>query len=287
MGRPCSEETVTWPEGKSYSTSLSGDASETEAYCGLDRHEIYAYPEWSEIPGHIWSGVVLSALVSLFLQLGTTGAAIVIAYLTPTKGLGCRSAGYLLYGSNATISWILLAVSSFFSHEAMLRYQRDKQKSMPKMNRTAFATSNIATPSDEKTGATDDTDIVNEGIAVSRVRRASNTSFTRSSKHHPNRRSLWHFVPVRGLAAITRYSGKTLAILNAMYLVAICLFEFTGGFDNCWCKVDAIGLGEKGWVVLFRTAIDLKQAASVPWGVGIALSVVVCLLSFGFFWGGM
>jgi hypothetical protein len=47
-----------------------------------------------------------------------------MAYLTPTIGLGCRSGAYLLYGSVATFSWILLIVSSLFSHAVMIRYQR-------------------------------------------------------------------------------------------------------------------------------------------------------------------
>ena len=76
---------------------------------------------------------VRSALLALFLQWGTTGAAIMAMFLTPTKGqlirltvychsygfhlgLGCRSASYLLYGMNSTLIWILCVLSSVLSH---------------------------------------------------------------------------------------------------------------------------------------------------------------------------
>ena len=263
-----------WKPGKyDCRTGLRGDAARTEAYCGLNRpnREIYAYPEWSEIPSGIWIGIGFSAILAMFVQWGTTGAALMIAYLTPTKGLGCRSGGYLLYGSTATVSWLLLAMSSLFSHSTMLRYQREQQKQP------------IVDPHSAREN--DTTSHVN-GIPlihlVTPVSRSSSPKSLRSTSA-----SIWYRVPVRGLAAVTRYLGKTLAIANALFVVAISLFEFTGGFDNCWCKSDVIGLGNSGWVALFKTAHDLEQVASVQWGMGVVFSVLVCVISFGVFWGGL
>ena len=247
-GKTCSgdENGSKW-KGKDYMSQLSGDAVQTEAYCGLGQssHELYAYPEWSEIPSSTWISMGFSAVLAIFLQWGTTGAALMIAYLTPTMGLGCRSGGYLLYGINATISWLLLAASSLFSHSAMLRYQREKQKE-------------VALPTGEP----------------SHARRSMCALIS-------------DMVSVRGLAALTRYFGKALAVANAFLLVAISLFEFTGGFNNCWCYADTVGLGDAGWVVLFKTARDLEQAAKVPWAMGIALSIFVCLFSLWVFWSGL
>ena len=278
---PCHGGKGTWTDEKTPATELRGDAAQTEAYCGLSQHKIYAYPEWSEIPAFIWIGMALSAALSLFLQWGTTGAAIIIAYLTPTQGLGCRSGGYLLYGVNATVSCFLLAVSSLFSHSAMLRYQREKQKLGG-----AASINRLPNVVDEGKG-----DLSHEGkepIPITRMRHASNTSFSKSVPSGPaHTRSAWDRVPVRGLAAVTRYTGKTLGVVNALFLIAISLFELTGGYDNCWCKLDELGLGKAGWVTLFKTTSDLKQAASLPWAMGIALSIGVSLSSFGVFWAGM
>ncbi|KAF8345426.1 hypothetical protein F5887DRAFT_180604 [Amanita rubescens] len=57
-----------------------------------------------------------STLLALFLQWGTTGAAIMAMFFTPTKGLGCRSGAYLLYGVNSTLIWFLCVLSSVLAH---------------------------------------------------------------------------------------------------------------------------------------------------------------------------
>jgi len=59
---------------------------------------------------------IQAAVVAAFLQWGTTGAAVLLAYNTPVVGLGCVSGAYLLYGLAATLVWILLVSSAFLSH---------------------------------------------------------------------------------------------------------------------------------------------------------------------------
>ena len=261
-------------QDQNHRTALQGDAAETESYCGLDRPEcqIFAYPEWDEIPSDVWIGIGTSALVGLFLQWGTTGAALMIAYLTPTKGLGCRSGGYLLYGINASVCWLLMAVSALFSHSAMLRYQYKTQKEPP---------ANTHAPQANGTGLQG-----NAAIPLAPIGSSTQADLSRWRRRGAFAVA-WGWVPVRPLAAMTRYFGKSLAVANTLFLIAIALFEFTGGFDNCWCKSDTIGLHGSGWVVLFKTAHDLAQTASLQWGMGLMLSILVCLISFGYFWIGL
>ena len=277
--KTCSGEDVFHEQD--HRSGLQGNGACTEAYCGLDRpdREIYAYPEWSEIPSEVWIGIGFSATLAPFLQWGTTGAALMIAYLTPTKGLGCRSGAYLLYGTNATLAWSLLAVSSLFSHSAMLRYQNEKQK-RPLAEARAAQANGAALYSDGTVGPVDNM------IPLAPLR-SSVQSPPPSQQRRGDSVGIWNRVPVRGLAAVTRYFGKFLAVANAFFLVAVSLFEFTGGFDNCWCRSDTVGLNNAGWVVLFKTAHDLEQAASLQWGMGLMLSILVCLFTFGLFWGGM
>jgi hypothetical protein len=59
----------------------------------------------------------------MFVQWGTTGAAVFVAYYTPTTGIGCRSGSYFLYGLAATLSWLLLLISSIVSHALMQRFE--------------------------------------------------------------------------------------------------------------------------------------------------------------------
>ncbi|KAJ6551742.1 hypothetical protein B0H19DRAFT_1158747 [Mycena capillaripes] len=62
------------------------------------------------------SRFLLAALLSLGLTWGTIGAAILDAFFVPTRGLGCRSGSYLIYGVNSTLVWTLLVTSSALGH---------------------------------------------------------------------------------------------------------------------------------------------------------------------------
>ncbi|GLB43157.1 hypothetical protein LshimejAT787_1300660 [Lyophyllum shimeji] len=64
----------------------------------------------------IWFRFLIVSLFSLALQWGTVGGGIVAEWLSPTKGLGCRSGSYVLYATVGTIIWLLLVLSSFLSY---------------------------------------------------------------------------------------------------------------------------------------------------------------------------
>ncbi|KAJ6492048.1 hypothetical protein C8R45DRAFT_867557 [Mycena sanguinolenta] len=70
---------------------------------------------------------LFAAFAALGLTWGTTGAAIVVAFFTPTKGLACRSGSYLLYGFNSTIVWILLVGSSVLAHYSTFNDEHTKE----------------------------------------------------------------------------------------------------------------------------------------------------------------
>ncbi|KAK5163217.1 uncharacterized protein LTR77_010803 [Saxophila tyrrhenica] len=224
---------------------LRGDSGEVATYCNLNiNSSILAYPEWSTIPSKVYKRIFEAMFVALFLQWGTTGASIMIAYLTPTTGLGCRSGSYLLYGVLGTSSWLLLLVSMLLSHEVMLRYQIEHHNN-------------------------------------------PTTDFRRHPD--PGARTYvrtWSHSTLCGLAVVLRVFGKFLAIANTLFLLATSLMEFVGGFNNCWCMGNWIGMGNEGWIVLFKGADALSAAASLPWGGGLALALLVCFLSYTFFFFG-
>lgn len=62
-------------------------------------------------------------IFAIFVQWGTAGSSILIAYLTPTISLGCRFRSYLLYSVLGTSSWLFLLSSILLSHAYMLCYQ--------------------------------------------------------------------------------------------------------------------------------------------------------------------
>ncbi|KAF7326757.1 hypothetical protein MVEN_02594700 [Mycena venus] len=92
--------------------------------CGFKpREDLQAFKPRSEIPTAAIQRMICAVLVALFLQWGTAGAAIFVAYETPAVGLGCRSGSYLIYGVGATVSFILLVFSSLVSHAYMQRFE--------------------------------------------------------------------------------------------------------------------------------------------------------------------
>jgi hypothetical protein len=201
--------------------NLTGDMQQTAAYCGLSPNN--PLPPYIEtISPDIWKRIFIASLFAVFIQWGTTGPAILIAYLTPTQGLGCRSGSYVLYGIFGTIAWVTLAISAGISHAAMVLEQSR-----------------------------------NRGLG-------------------------YNFLCA--LAVLTRMLGKTIVVVNAMWLILSSLFQYIGMFENCWCQGCELSLGVRGWVMLFKTSADLAASASSQWGGGVAMSIIVCCGALLFFY---
>ncbi|KAJ6551672.1 hypothetical protein B0H19DRAFT_1264320 [Mycena capillaripes] len=92
-----------------------GSLAQVTAYVRLVPLTTYAKPR-SRWGSGVLSRFLLAAFLALALTWGTTGAAILVAFFTPTKGLACRSGSYLIYGVNSTLVWILLVTSSGLAH---------------------------------------------------------------------------------------------------------------------------------------------------------------------------
>ncbi|KAJ7136662.1 hypothetical protein C8R44DRAFT_868788 [Mycena epipterygia] len=106
--------------------SIPRETEEAARSCGFhSREDLVAFTAWSQIPTPAIHHMFGAAIVALFLQWGTTGAAIFVAYKTPTFGLGCRSGSYLIYGIAATLSWAMLVFSHLVSHAFMQRLENN------------------------------------------------------------------------------------------------------------------------------------------------------------------
>ena len=139
--------------------------------------------------------VAFAAILALALQWGTTGASILIHLNTPPKGLGCRALTFIVYGSAATVSFLLLLFSSILAHSARLRQSVHEKR-----------------PDSKK------------------------------------------FIGY--MAALSRWSGKTIAIMNGLAILISCTLQFGGIYDNCFCSSTIIG-GALNGVVSF-TAPDIR-----------------------------
>ncbi|KAG2344915.1 hypothetical protein BDR05DRAFT_982310 [Suillus weaverae] len=97
-------------------SNRSGDPSEVNAYCRLPRHAAPRYGVRNPWASGIFFRIFVASLLPIALQCATTGAAVLIVYFTPTVGFGCRSLGYIIYGTLATMVWAMLVMSSIISH---------------------------------------------------------------------------------------------------------------------------------------------------------------------------
>jgi hypothetical protein len=73
------------------------------------------------------------------------------------------------------------------------------------------------------------------------------------------------------ISIILRKTGKFLAALNAAWIVAACLFQFSSFFDRCLCNSSVFSLGTRAY-----NAIDLLPSdiagLNAPWIGGVALA---------------
>ncbi|KAH8649125.1 hypothetical protein BX600DRAFT_554690 [Xylariales sp. PMI_506] len=204
------------------------------------------YPDWNELDPSFWQRIILSVLMGLFVQWGSTGAAIVIAYLTEVVGLGCRSGSYVIYGVLGTLSFALLFASSFLSHAAMLGHQAEQHRRR-----------------------------LDPAVAEAMGRHGGTV------KNYSSSVSLG---VLRIAAVTTRVLGRVLVIINTVWLILISLWELIGFFNNCWCDSVTLTRGSGGFVILFKGAQEMARAASAPWAGGIFLSVFVVAASSAVFW---
>jgi hypothetical protein len=190
-----------------------------------------------------------------------------IAYLTPTVGLGCRSGGYLIYGVAATISWALLFCSSLLSHAACLRDQDIYMGQRPFISRKVDK---------------DPEDKSESGPMVSKDKFDQEFGPANLSAH---RRTRLHSSLVF-LTVITRITGKLIAGLSASWIVISAIFEYTGVYENCWCATNADVLGSRAWAVLFATPQSFQTVARNYWVGGVIFSFGVCIVTYiAFFLG--
>ncbi|KAE9391608.1 hypothetical protein BT96DRAFT_925214 [Gymnopus androsaceus JB14] len=104
--------------------TIPSSSKEAAEICGFSpREDLKAFMELGRVRTPIIQHILGAAFVALFIQWGTTGAAIFIAYFTPAVGLGCRSGSALIYGIAATLSWLLLVFSNVVSHTVMQRLE--------------------------------------------------------------------------------------------------------------------------------------------------------------------
>ncbi|KAG2143384.1 uncharacterized protein EDB93DRAFT_584706 [Suillus bovinus] len=194
-------------------SNREGNASEVNAYCRLPRYAVRS--AWAT---GMFYRMFVASLLPLALQWATTGSAVLVVYLTPTVGLGCRSLGYLIYGALATIVWAMLVMSSILSHYAFSCADRPGSSSSYTVIRLAKVASNLL-----------------------------------------------------------RWGGKLVAIVNALWIIAAGMLQFTSIYDNCYCNSSVLGRGAQyAYDIVLLDGVDLNPTKAA-WFGALALAGTTCL----------
>jgi hypothetical protein len=260
--------------------------------CGLQTdasHQILGYTENTSGVRRI---IVIAFAVAISVKWITAGCAIAMAYLTPTVGLGCRSGGYTLYGVFGTIVLILMTASARLSHSAMKKYQSQydiRTQSASGQQNGAFGQPNGAhmlqnLPSVQQNG----TPVQPNATPVPKIGEHSQQGDD-PSKSGSNNLSAHMFDDIRHslvcFAAVSlRALGKCFAVSNTFFLILTSIFEYTGYYNNCWCKSCVANLGHYGWATIFKTDSDYRNVALGPWLGSIIGSTAFCFLFLFAFW---
>ncbi|KZP14862.1 hypothetical protein FIBSPDRAFT_979392 [Athelia psychrophila] len=198
----------------------TGNIQEVESYCSeLDQRDASIPDPLPSLKLNQWGAdtfprMFVAALMALFLQWGTTGAAVVVVWFTPTKGLGCRSLAYLLYASISAVVWVIMVLASVLAHYADAHSH----------TRTSEASSDA------------------EALLFEHA--------SEHTVHNPLRPNAFSNTAAT-LSTILRRSGKLLATLNDVGIVAVCIFQFSNVFDRCYCNSSVNWLGtQRGYAVL-------------------------------------
>ncbi|KAG6371065.1 hypothetical protein JVT61DRAFT_10602 [Boletus reticuloceps] len=213
--------------------SRLGNRDQVRDYCHPDHHES---PEINVLwPRGVVFNMIVASLMSLQLQWGTTIAAILAAWFTPTIGLGCRSLAYLIYGMLSTAVWILLLLSSvlgYYAHHLVEDlpipdFESDEQDTSP----TSITGHGFPFPGGAGSAA-----IPLHRFPSPHVGTPLDTdepaSITTIKYFHTGWR---HAQTIARVSDWLRWIGKSLAIVNAVGIITNSVFQYSGMYDNCYC----------------------------------------------------
>ncbi|KAG2043165.1 hypothetical protein BDR03DRAFT_853190 [Suillus americanus] len=84
---------------------------------------------------------------------------------------------------------------------------------------------------------------------------------------------------VKVVSNLLRWGGKLVAIVNAIWIIAAGMLQFTSIYDNCYCNSSVLGIGlQDAYAIVVVNGLDLGQTKAA-WFGALALAGSTC---FGF-----
>ena len=195
------------------------------------------------------SRMVAASVLALMVQWPTAGAAIIVVLYCPRTGLGCRSGAYLLYAIGSTVIWALMVLSGALSHYSITPSTGYSfNQTIPLATRTLGHFSILP---------------------VTTVRHRTFSQHLAGS-----------------FAVAFNAIGKSLAVVNSIWIMCACIFQFSNVFNTCFCNASVFGNGEDSFVVLGLETMPKITEDSIrrAWVGAVGMALVSVTLFLGFIW---
>lgn len=259
-----------------HSDNRKGRQDQVVAYCTPTQSKAWR-SKWGS---SAFFRIAQASVAALCLQWGTAGAAVVVVWFTPTTGLGCRSGAYLLYAVVSTIVWFMMVASSIIAHYSTISNPSGNTIPLqfitfPRHTDPGHLRRASTLPLVEPFKPYDPYEHYDHNDPPTHIENSSTANADKHS-HHYFQRSAASF------AIILNAAGKLLAILNALWIICACMFQFTNVFNRCICNSSVYGRGsEFAYNVLKLTDGD-EGAVKSAWIGGVALGLITVGLFVGF-----
>ncbi|KAI9573150.1 hypothetical protein HD554DRAFT_1150584 [Boletus coccyginus] len=245
--------------------SRLGNHDQIIDYCRPDDHE---YPGVNVLwPRGVLFNMVVASLMSLLLQWGTTVAAILTVWFTPTTGLGCRSLVYMIYGLISTTVWILLVSSGVLGYHAHRHLIDDlptpDTSTEGDGQRTPLVGGSISIPLQD---IQPPNAVVGECSSPNTDELASVTILKYSHVGQMHARTM------EQVADRLRWIGKSLATVNAIGIIANSIFQYAGVYNNCYCDASVFSWGVSYAFVVISPIQSDFDIAKKAWIGALALA---------------
>lgn len=237
------------PRLKIHLDNRRGTKQQIIKYCSPQLHAstVEARSRWGP---DVIRRMVVASVLALMLQWCTSGAAIMVVWFTPRIGLGCRSGAYLLYAIGSTLVWMLLVASSVLSHYSITPssgYKFNETIPLASISHSHYSALPIATSE------------------------RSSTSAQRMAGY---------------LAITLNILGKLVAVVNSIWIMCACIFQFANVFNTCFCNASVYGRGTDSFVVLTLVGMapDMERNVMYAWIGAVTMALVSVGLFVSFIW---
>ncbi|SJL10016.1 uncharacterized protein ARMOST_13398 [Armillaria ostoyae] len=223
--------------------------------------------------------ILKASITALVVQWGTTVSSFIVIYFTPTKGLGCRSLCFLLYGLVSTVAWWCMVVSAWLAQRssAWPRPRPTVEIATNALSDIPLTVIPVSTPAPHRPGdpplacpssplsGSPVMPCSGSGLALEAARANGDTAMP----NHDDGLAVWSRCFSR--------AGKVLAFLNALFLSGLCLAQLGNGFSNCWRDSSYIGLRSNAYITFVIPDSGFASFRSA-WGGAIFLGIATSSL---------